>query len=216
MQSIRERSIAVLDPHSLDMVDDEVLFYLLRDVLVQRLFPTCRVCVIDPVVLALLIDSPELARKKTTDATLRQCTREFAAALKNDALLLLPLHADNHWSLLAYRPQWRQWYCLDSMGAYHRQRALACLEALDRLKLVLGGDDARIHFYDDMPRQPGGHECARYVLFYAFVLLRNHADAAVRDSATAFAARLERELPHVRESHRPGFEAYLVRALGHQ
>jgi len=203
-----------------DWVDDEVLLYLLRNILTQRLFPHASVLIVDSIVLTLLIDSPDLAARNkkrpatSVEVTLRQCTADFAAALEGDSLLLLPLHCKGHWSLLVYRPSWSQWYCFDSMGTYHRARVEACLEALDRLKLVPATEETRVYFYDDMPRQPQSFECARYVLFYAFVLLKNYTDGEMREDARGFVRRLEREIPRVCEANRPAFEQQLLNVMG--
>lgn len=209
MSSLRERAIATL--HSVESTDDDVLQYLLRDVLVHNL--RVNATAVDPAVLTLLVDSPtSLTGKKS--GQLRECRAAFAAALEQDSLLLLPLHSQGHWSLLCYRPAWRQWYCCDSMGALHLNRAKACMEALDRHLLVPVDEQTRSYFYDDMPRQPQSYECARYVLFYAFVLLRTFMDEKSHDDAVKFADALERELPLVCEANRPAFEGHLLRILG--
>lgn len=201
--SSQERAISAL--HSREWIDSDDLYYLLKDVLALRFSAASPVVVIDPIVTTMLIDSP-----KVTAATLRECRRQFKEAIDSDALILVPLHWGNHWSLLAYKPGFTQWYCCDSMGAYHRQRTVACLDALDRLKMIASGAGQRIFFYDDMPRQPLSYECARYVLFYAFVLLSAHIDAEASGDATEYAKRLERDLPLVNEENRVSFEERLL------
>lgn len=214
MTSVAQRARDAL--HTEEWVDDVVLYHLLQDVLAHSFQSksTGGIVVIDPLNVALFIDSVSLSKRKPiTDPTLIQCRSQFRDACKRDALLLLPLHCDNHWSLMAYRPSFRQWYCCDSMGNYHRQRVLGCLDALDRLKLLSAEESTRVYFYDNLPRQPLSYECARYVLFYAFVMIKAATDASVSSDGVAYAARLEQDLPHVCEHNRAAFEAHLLKLL---
>ena len=194
------------------LIDSDVLFFLLREVLLTLSGSNGdEFCVIDPVIITFLIDSPQNNRKKrqSDENTLKECKIEFEQAQSRDLTLLLPLHCSNHWSLMIYKPSWRQWYACDSAGAYHSQRQLACLDALDRLGLV-SPVDRNIMIYTYLPRQPASYECGRYVLFYAFVVISNMKACGEQ---TIFDTGLEQQLQLVNETNRVKFESFILKAL---
>jgi hypothetical protein len=160
--------------------------------------------IIDPVLISILVS--KRGSLSQDDGNVEGTRRRFAEAVSCDRLVLLPLHHNNHWSLLAYRPAWTQWYHCDSVRGYHKARVVEVLACLDHFAIGQS-QDARIFFYDDMEEQPRAYECGRYVPFYAFVLLGNHL-AHSQDQAEC-ERRLERELPLVCEEFRPGFQEQL-------
>lgn len=199
--TLRERAIATLP--SRQCVDDDVLLYVARTLLAggRPLF------VMDTIVLAHALDQQDGKSRHTV-------AQDFTEAVQQQRLVVVPVYDAAHWSLLCYRPDWRQWYSMDSIRdqhgrGYHWRRHLAVLALLCDMK-CLAAAEARILVYNDLPQQPGSYECARYVLFYVLVLLSVFA----RTDQEAEAQReLEVELRLVCEENRPAFEQQLVAHL---
>ena len=100
---------------------------------------------------------------------------QFKKATQDRALVLLPLHHDDHWSLLVYAPAWQSHrFVADSLQTYHEQRVLDAMARLDALRVV-AKRDAQVTFFDRLPEQLSDYECARYVVYYAFLAVHHYA-----------------------------------------
>jgi len=198
MLSLAERSRETLEKNA-EFSDDTLLYSLHMIVGPDAL-------VIDPVLLSLLVDNPGGKNEKLNVSALQ---RQFDVASEKDLLVILPLHHDGHWSLLATRHAWLQWYHSDSIRDYHRDRVVKVLECLHRL-CIHREKGSRIFFYDNMPEQPPSYKCGHYLLFYAFVFVRTLSTSTDQKESEE---RLEKELRYVSEINRAVFEAHVTRLL---
>jgi hypothetical protein len=118
---------------------------------------------IDPTLLALVVDTngnnlvKNIAMMKELTAT--------------SGLILMPIYQGHHWSLLAYIPEWKQWYFYDSLRGHHSDYRDKVLHRMDHLAII-PKEGHRIHFYDNLPEQEGATTSGSHCLFYSFLLMR--------------------------------------------
>lgn len=200
--SILKRALAVLPTR--ELVDDDVLLYIMRHVLTAG----HDAIVVDSIVLSLAIDQADAKSIAAIGALFRD-------ARETGTMIFVPVHEAIHWSLLVYRPVWHQWYSCDSIRdpggvGYHHRRHIRILAMLAQNDIVVAEENS-LFIYDDMPQQPEGFECARYVLFYTLALLSVFTEYAT--DRTGCEERLECELRKVCEANRPAFEALLMTVM---
>jgi hypothetical protein len=194
--------------------NDTTLLALLRLVVASERRDCVEIEVIDPLVLSLLLESGTGKKQERDEKTVRHVRELFIAPRAGNGrapkLVLVPVYWEKHWSLLAYATQFHHWYVCDSLNNYNEQRVMDILILLNQLKVVTRRD-ARIRFYDQLAQQESDYECGRYVVFYAFILLRNFTTPV---SEEEFQARVEEELRVVTPQNRPSFETQLLQLLG--
>lgn len=85
-------------------------------------------------------------------------------------IVLLPLHAVNHWSLLVYYPAKRSFFHYDTLPGANREKAGMICSCLKRIKLV-SDMDLMCYEPDFVPRQNSFWECGYYVLLIARIVI---------------------------------------------
>jgi len=191
--------------------NDETLRAMLRLVVAEEEEAAVRVLLVDSLVLNLLVDAP----KKRPDTGTRDALRaQFKEATQDRALVLLPLHHDDHWSLLVYAPAWHHWFVADSLQTYHEQRVLDVMARLDALRVV-AKRDAQVTFFDRLPEQLSDYECARYVVYYAFLAVHHYAAVGGGGGGAAgeYGRALGADLTDVTPARLPAFERQLDAVL---
>lgn len=200
--SIRKRALAVLPTR--DLIDDDVVLYVMRQVLTAGHNAT----VVDSIVLSIALDQADAK-------SIAELGVMFRDARETGTIVFLPVYEATHWSLLVYRPAWHQWYSCDSIRdpdgvGYHHRCHIRILAMLAQNDIVIA-EENHLLIYDDMPEQPEGFECARYVFFYTLALLSVFTETATNRAQCE--ARLECALRKVCETHRPAFEALLTSVI---
>jgi len=151
--------------------------------------------VVDSGFLCRVIDSEQV-----TDHSL-DVMRNY---LRDSKLLLLPIFASEHWSLLAYLGEEKTWYHCDSMGEMHSERVNFILARLHLLGIFNGLDEEqkRVSFHTLLKNQEGRDECGTYLVMYAMAFIYNIRSFSSKEK---FQSSLEGELSKIGEDKRHEF-----------
>lgn len=159
--------------------------------------------VVDPGFLTRLVDEEQL-HQHTQQHNIETMKRYFSET----RLLLLPVFAMEHWSLLVYLKELRTWYYCDSMGEMHVERINYIMARLHSLGIYDGlhNEEKRISFHPILKRQGGQVECGFYVTMYAMAFIFNiRKFSQIKVDPEEFLSRLQWELSRVSEDKRHEF-----------
>jgi hypothetical protein len=175
------------------LLDDWSVFFValvIRGIyksVLQRRDIVRRVTIVDPVLQAMLKDDsnsdvipmPSFEDIVAADSAYARTTKTLRRLLVKRATedVIIPLHAQTHWSLLYYNAPAKRWYHYDSCGKYHTPYALSFLQYLyrediideaERQEAIRGvlRDPALGYAIHNPPQQQQGWECGFYVLMY--------------------------------------------------
>lgn len=133
------------------------------------------VTVIDPGNLACYIDSKEktLFPESLLTSNRRRDTIANQFRLvppQGEKLIIIPIHDDNHWSLIFYMNLSRRFYCMDSMGEYHQRRIAKIMTNFlaDSFMEKVG---TKITFVESIP-QAKGYECGQYIFMFIYAYIK--------------------------------------------
>lgn len=94
-------------------------------------------------------------------------------------LALIPLHSDDHWSLLAYFHAWGLWISIDSAAPMHRQHVLRTLQRLQKLGVLQQVEKEQLELRETTQTK---EECGLCTTQAAVCVLEAHGTTAVETS----------------------------------
>lgn len=162
--------------------------------------PTKLVDVVCPLFLERLVDR----EPKTQSHNIATMKRYFSET----RMLLLPVFAMEHWSLLVYVKELKTWYYCDSMGEMHGERINYIMARLHLLGVYdgLNQEEKRISFHPILKKQGGQVECGCYLAMYAMAFIFNIKKFPLTPiDPDLFLSRLQSELSHITEDKRQEF-----------
>jgi Ulp1 family protease len=119
-----------------------------------------------------------MSDKEQSDTTTTYIKNLFTQNLPS--ILLVPIHNNDHWSLLYYRTSTGVWHHMDSLAPYHTSYVEEVMEELDALGYLLSPNNEVVHFRR-MPRQPQGWECGIYLLLYMLIVSESRNDKEIQE-----------------------------------
>ena len=142
--------------------------------LADELFPEMpnpRQCIahIDSLFTSAYMDPPV-----NNDALRRRHVQQMAtyfAPESEAAVTVIPIHDENHWSLMIYFNEQGVFYCFDSLDDYHKQRKLALLRRLCNDQILVRLQETRVVWVHSR-RQSELFECGQYVFMFLYSFLR--------------------------------------------
>ncbi len=113
----------------------------------------------------------DVKRKKYFIATMK--TRHPPS--KVNRIYIIPVHSNDHWSLLVRMPKIKCWFHFDSIPGYHRSYASRLANKIDTEIYEIDEDDEENEFdfiyFKNVPQQNSNWECGIYLLMYVFVMI---------------------------------------------
>lgn len=159
--------------------------------------------IVDSGFLSLIIDNPVQQVSERNISVMKRY-------IEGTRLLLLPVFHQDHWSLLAYLPEAKQWLSCDSLGNLHEKRIIQIIAQFHILGIVPHDNHKYIPLSPILPNQYSNYECGTYIVFYAFVLvyamkklLTNQIVSFIR--CDEYLKRLENDLTHTTDAKRLEF-----------
>jgi Ulp1 family protease len=117
----------------------------------------------------IIMDSLVVASLATTSEKTRKWVRQLAAPSVQKTFILVPLHNNNHWSLLVMVPSLCCYHHFDSLGAYHHEyatRTRLLIDPLDQYHELVLVDSVVA------PEQLSNWECGLFLLMYAYLQMQ--------------------------------------------
>lgn len=174
IRSDRDALLRALNPSNKIRLNDEQMSDVCRVLVNEN-----RVPIIDSLWTTLFINSNNKERQVEYTERINRCITDRSLLTR---IVLFPLYADEHWSLLAlfHRPltdNWRYFH-LDSATGNHTE---VCVDVLSRLSTVLnGGQPEAFRLPKKVPQQNDDWQCGHFVLMNVCMLLsfqhNNHQD----------------------------------------
>jgi Ulp1 family protease len=93
---------------------------------------------------------------------------------KVNLLYIIPLHSNDHWSLLVRMPKIKRWFHFDSIPGYHRSFAIRLADRVDKEIYNIGDKEEEefdFIYFKNVPQQNSNWECGIYLLMYAFIMI---------------------------------------------
>lgn len=149
------------------------------DVLMDALYLQCAVrglqsdsvTVVDPRLLTLVCEGHSVSFAQNAHLLKSQL---------HAPLVLIPLHCDDHWSLLAYFHAWGLWIAIDSAAPMHRQHVLHTLYRLQKLGVLQDVEKQQLELRET--RQTTGYECGLCTTQAAVCILEAYGTGAQETS----------------------------------
>jgi hypothetical protein len=101
----------------------------------------------------------------------RQCMAAFFVGPSARAITVVPIHTEDHWSLLLYFNEHRTFYGFDSLGAYHRDYMKDFMRTLCDDGILTDTDHTSIVWVPSR-RQSMLYECGQYVFMFLYSFLK--------------------------------------------
>lgn len=90
---------------------------------------------------------------------------------RHKSITIMPIHDSNHWSLLVYFNDHRQFYHFDSLSHYHQDYVIDVIHKLVDDKIITQIHENTITIMD-CPAQLSDYECGQYVSMYLYAFLK--------------------------------------------
>jgi hypothetical protein len=126
---------------------------------------------------------------------------------KGPETLLIPIHGEQHWSLLVYRRLHKHWYVCDSAGGYHRKQIELVLLNLCKRGFITDNNSHVVTFYDDLAQQKSNFECGFFTLLYCLVFASNKNKTGTEEGYNRY---LSEELAKIDENMRLKYRDELI------
>ena len=154
-----------------------------------------------------VVDSGFLCRVADSEHVPQHSVEVMRKYLRETKLLLLPVFAQEHWSLLVYLGEGKTWYHCDSLGQMHSERVSFILARLHLLGIYDGLDQEqrRVSFHPLLKKQEGHDECGTYLAMYAMSFISNIRLFEGKVPLEEFQLLLESELVRIKEDKRHEF-----------
>ncbi len=192
-------------------------------------------------VALMLIDSLWVERYMSGIKKYRKQLRPPETLMKSGKITqyIIPLNADNHWSLLVRVPRLKCWFHFDSIAGYHYDYALAVSELLDKevynddnienneecgekigynkkkkkVMKKVGDQNYEFIYFKDAPTQKYGWECGIYLLMYGYAMIHFNSKYNHEDDPNDLFRYLKKQLPIINESKRKKFVSDILALL---
>lgn len=164
--------------------DNHVLYIL--NLFIDSMFgnEAC-IAIIDSVFTALYMKKKRTA--KETDVVIERRRRSMAVYFdrsdysvdnrvinnikRHKSVTVIPIHTNNHWSLLVYFNDHRQFYHFDSFDHCHHDYVIDVIDKLVTDKIIVDVHNTKITVLDSTP-QVDSYECGQFVAMFLYAFLK--------------------------------------------
>ena len=118
---------------------------------------------------------------------------------RQGGITVIPIHDDDHWSLLVYLNAYRAFYTFDSYDAYHHNYVIRFIDKL-------GTDDILVSLRDETivaipcPRQRYLYECGQYVFMFVYSFFTVWLDAVETRAVVPVEGTVRQQTRRVRKN----------------
>lgn len=129
---------------------------------------------------------------------------------KQQPVTLIPVHHDDHWSLLIYVARYTTFYYLDSLSEYHREYVVKLMRKMMTDGVIANIDSTRVTTITS-ECQENSYECGQYLFMFVYAFLVQYKQAQQQQDVQSFADQLQVYVAEsCRESHRQKFIRLII------